>query len=115
MARVDRDRFSLKPSFLTLRADATRYDPALSPLRPALCDGPVELHDWAFKQHLGRYFSFIMEFELLGRAHAGCFFTLQDPCHSPLRRVQVIREPIYWHDLSALVGTICLSSELSNN
>lgn len=45
----------------------------------------------------------------------GVFFTLLDPCHFSLCRVQVIREPIYWHDLGALVGTICLLSELSNN
>lgn len=45
----------------------------------------------------------------------GVFFTLQDPCHSSLCRVQVIREPIYWHDLGAILGTICWSSELGNN
>lgn len=76
----------------------------------------AELHDWAFKQHLSRCFSFIMECRLcIAKPTLGVFFTLQDPCHFSLRRVHVIREPIYWHNLGALVGTICLSSELSNN
>lgn len=77
-----------------------------------LSDG---LEDWAFKQHLSRCFLLSWYSGYRVEPTLGVFFTLQDPCVCPLCRVQVIRAPIYWHDLGALVGTICLLLEVSNN
>lgn len=75
----------------------------------------MDLETGAFKQHLSRCFLLSWYSGCRADPTLGVFSTLQDPCVSPLRRVQVIRVPIYWHDLGALAGTICLLLEVSNN